>query len=346
MIKNFNKKQCLDIYKKIRLIRRFEESALKLGEDGEIPGSLHLCIGQEAIPVGVCYSLEKSDYIIGTHRSHGHMIAKGCDIKYMFAELMGRKNGYNKGKGGSMHIAEPSIGMLGATGVVGGGLPIAVGVALANKFLKNRKVIVSFFGDGAMSTGASHEAMNMAALWDLPIVFICENNNYAISTSIENAYSLKKLSDRAKAYGIPGTTIDGMCVDKVYNCTKKAVYRARNENQPSLIEFITYRYRDHSIGVEKLQLTYRNKEEINYWEKKCPMKFWAKKLIRNKICTKNELIKIENIIEKIVIEAIEFARSSKFPKKKDALKGMYVNNYKVLPEKGVISLKSNKNIKF
>ncbi len=332
----FIKEQCMEIYRQMQLIRRFEENAVKLGDQGEILGSLHLYCGQEAIAVGLCFGLDKSDLILSTHRGHGHLIAMGGETKYMFSELMGKINGYNKGKGGSMHIAAPDLGMLGANGIVGGGAPIAVGVALANKIKKNKKVVVTFFGDGALGTGALHEAMNMAAIWNLPILFICENNQYGMTSSVKNSCPIKKLKDRAKAYGFPGITADGMDVEKVFKTSQIAIKRARDNEGPTFIEFKTYRFYDHSIGLEKLKLAYRTDEEVGYWKSRCPVKSWHNKLVREEICKEEELNEIDNTIENNLSEAIEFARASSFPEPEDALKDMYADEYKGIPDSGVI----------
>ena len=340
MIKGLSNKQCLEIYKRMKLIRRFEENAYTLGEDGEIFGSLHLYIGEEAVGVGVCYALDKTDIITSTHRGHGHIIAKGGEVKYMFCELLGRENGYNRGKGGSMHIAEPGLGIFGANGIVGASVPIAVGIALQNKLRRKKQVTVAFFGDGALGTGAVHEAMNMAAIWRLPIMFICENNMYAVSTSIKDTCLLEKPSERAKAYGFPGVTVDGMDVAEVYHAARSAIKRAYNGEGPTFVECKTYRYRDHSIGVEKLRLTYRTEEEIEDWKSRCPIENWREKLLQNNICKKDDLGKIDEEVEKIITDGIEFARSSSLPMPEDALKDMYAVEYKGIPDKGWIRLKT------
>jgi len=335
---NTSKDICLNIYKKMQLIRKFEEKALELGEHGEIPGSLHLYIGQEAISVGVCSNLETVDIITSTHRGHGHLIAKGGEVKYMFSELMGKKNGYNKGKGGSMHIAEPKLGILGANGIVGASLPIGAGAALANKIRDTKQVVVAFFGDGALGTGAVHEAMNMASLWKLPILFVCENNKYAVSLSVKDSCPLKKLSDRAKAYNIEGITIDGMNVENVYNVSKKAIKEIREGKGPIFIECETYRFRDHSIGVERLKLGYRSEEEINKWKVRDPIKLWSNKLLKEGICNKQELDNIGSLIENEIAEAVNFAKSSALPEPEDSLKDMYANEYKNIPNRGSMKL--------
>jgi TPP-dependent pyruvate/acetoin dehydrogenase alpha subunit len=340
MIGGLNDEQCLDIYKRMKLIRRFEENAFTLGEGGEIFGALHLYIGEEAVGVGVCHALDKSDVITSTHRGHGHIIAKGGEVKYMFCELMGRENGYNRGKGGSMHIAEPELGIFGANGIVGAGVPIAVGIALQSKLKKKKQVIASFFGDGALGTGAVHEAMNMAAIWRLPILFVCENNQYAVSTSIKDMCLLENPGERANAYGFGGVTVDGMNVADVYEAAKTAVEKARNGDGPTFIECKTYRYRDHSIGAEKLRLTYRTEKEIENWKAKCPINNWGKKLLQTKTCEKADLLRIDQDIENIINEGIEFARSSSLPEPEDALNDMYAAGYRGIPDKGWIELNS------
>ena len=338
MFEGFKEKECLEIYKKMQLIRRFEENALKLGEEGKISGTLHLYIGQEAVAVGACHALSNMDIITSTHRGHGHIIAKGGEVKYMFSELLGRENGYNRGKGGSMHITEPSLGIYGANGIVGASVPIAVGIAL-NKKLKNaNNVTIAFFGDGALANGIVHESMNMAALWKLPIIFACENNLYAMSTSIKENCSINNPVDRAKAYGFPGLSVDGMNVSEVYNATKLAVSRACGGEGPTFIEYKTYRYRDHSIVCDRLKLTYRTNDEIERWKQKCPIKNWGDKLIKNKVCTENELLMINEEIEKIINNGIEFAHSSSLPKPEDSLKDMYTVKYRGIPDKGWLNL--------
>jgi acetoin:2,6-dichlorophenolindophenol oxidoreductase subunit alpha len=337
---DIEKSKCLEIYRNMQLIRKFEEQAFKLSQDGEISGSLHLYIGQEAVAVGVCSNLKHTDIITSTHRGHGHLIAKGGEAKYMFAELMGRKSGYNKGKGGSMHIAEPELGILGANGIVGAGAPIGSGAALANKFLKNKKVVVTFFGDGALATGAVHESMNIAAIMNLPIVFICENNQYAVSLSVKDSCPLKKLSDRAKSYAMHGATVDGMDVEKVYNAAKNAIDKARNGGGPSFIECKTYRFHDHSIGVEKLGLHYRTVEEIRHWQNKDPIKQWKNKLITQQLYDERELKEVDNEIEEVILRAIKFAQDSSFPLPVDALADMYSKNYNGLPVPGWIKMKN------
>ena len=229
-------------------IRRFEEEAGKLMEDGKIPGALHLYVGQEAVASGVMEHLSNKDQITSTHRGHGHLIAKGGEFDRMFAELFGRSTGYCKGKGGSMHISNMAVGMLGANGIVGGGPPIAMGAAFSNKFRKTKDVSVAFFGDGASNEGSFHEAANMAALFKLPCVFVCENNGYGEYTSQANHQAIVDVADRAAGYGMPGVVVDGMDVIAVYEAAGAAIKRARSGQGPTLLECKTYRYYDH-VGV-------------------------------------------------------------------------------------------------
>jgi len=250
-----------DLHLRMVRIRRFEEEAGKLMEDGKIPGALHLYVGQEAVASGVMEHLSNQDQITSTHRGHGHLIAKGGEFDRMFAELFGRSTGYCKGKGGSMHISNIALGMLGANGIVGGGPPIAMGAAFSNKFRKTKNVAVAFFGDGASNEGSFHEAANMAALFKLPCVFVCENNGYGEYTSQANHQAIVDVADRAAGYGMPGVVVDGMDVIAVYEAAGAAIKRARSGQGPTLLECKTYRYYDH-VGVRGMGLTYRTDEEL------------------------------------------------------------------------------------
>ena len=243
-------------------IRRFEEEAGKLTEAGRVPGALHLYVGEEAVASGVCVNLADTDQITSTHRGHGHLVAKGGQFKGMYAELFGRSTGYCNGKGGSMHISDLSIGMLGANGIVGGGPPIAMGAAFANKYKKNGAVAACFFGDGASNEGTFHEAANMAALFKLPIVFVCENNGYGEFTPQRGHQAITDVADRAPGYGMPGVIVDGMDVLAVYEGAKEAIARARAGGGPTLLECKTYRFYDH-VGVKGMRIPYRSEEEVD-----------------------------------------------------------------------------------
>lgn len=327
MIENFSKEKCLDIYKYLKLGRRFEEKTVELGNQGEIPGSLHTGIGMEAIGVGVNLALGKDDITIKTHRGHSAMIAEGADTRYMFSELLGKSNGYNKGRGGSMHLAAIS-------GVLGSSTHMAAGAALAFKIRKEKRVAVGYYGDGAANQGPVFETMNMAAIWKLPVIFICENNQYAVTTSVKYSNLIEHLSERAEAFGFEGVTVDGMDVIEIYKATLKFIELARNGGGPGLIECITYRFQDHSIGTANLKLNYRSINEVEEWKKRCPILKWSGRLISENICTKNELLKVDDLVEKIINDAVEFARNSELPDPQSALKYMYASECKGIPQPG------------
>ncbi|MBC7189324.1 pyruvate dehydrogenase (acetyl-transferring) E1 component subunit alpha, partial [Candidatus Aerophobetes bacterium] len=301
-------------------VRYFEEAAVELFQAGRLPGFLHSYLGEEAVAVGVCSALEKGDYITSTHRGHGHVIAKGASLEKMMAELFGKKTGYCKGKGGSMHIADFSIGVVGATGIVGSGIPIATGVALACKMKKTGQVVACFFGDGASNTGAFHEGLNLASVWDLPVIFVCENNLYAESTPQREHQKIKDVSIRAVSYNMPGVTVDGNDVIAVFNAAKKAVERARKGEGPTLIECKTYRWMGHYIGDPAV---YRSREEVEEWKKRCPIKNLKNKLLKEGVFSQEELTGIEEEVKKSIKEAIEFAEKSPVPELKEALEDIY-----------------------
>lgn len=309
-----------EIYEKMLKIRYFEEKAMELFRAGEIPGFLHSYLGEEAVASGVCAALKKDDYITSTHRGHGHVIAKGAHLDKMMAELFGRKTGYCKGKGGSMHIADFSIGVVGAIGIVGAGIPIANGVALTAKMKKTKRVVVSFFGDGASNQGVFHEGLNLASVWDLPVVFVCENNSYAESTPQWQHQKIKDISIRAVSYDIPGITVDGNNVIAVFEATQKAVKRARNGEGPSLIECKTYRWMGHYIGDPAY---YRPKGEVKKWKNRCPIKRFKQRLLKQEALKEDELEKIEKGVKKKIKEAVTFARKSPTPEPEEALKDVY-----------------------
>jgi len=249
-------------------IRFFEEAVDGLFARGLMHGTMHLSIGQEAVATGVCAALRRTDFITSTHRGHSHCIAKGADLTRMMAELLAKQTGYCRGRGGSMHIADVETGNLGANGIVAGGIPIAAGAALAQKMKGTDNVVVSFFGDGATNEGAFHEALNLAAIWDLPVIFVCENNKYGMSNSTEFSMKIDQISERAASYGFPGVTVDGNDVDAVHDAAKVAVERARLGQGPTLIECMTYRHKGHSKSDKNL---YRTKDEIENWKTKDPI---------------------------------------------------------------------------
>ena len=301
-------------------IRLFEEKVFDLYAQNLVPGTIHLYAGEEAVAVGVCSNLRKDDYITSTHRGHGHCIAKGADLKRTMAEILGKKTGYCKGKGGSMHIADFSIGMLGATAVVGAGIPIAVGAGLSIALRKTDQVVACFFGEGASNQGTFHEGINMAAIWQLPVIFVCENNLYAMGTRQSRVMLIENIADRAAAYGIPGVVVDGNDVLAVYEATRKAVERARRGGGPTLIECKTYRHKGHS-RVDPAR--YRPKEEVEEWLAKDPIKRFKERLLQEAVLTAEEIKKIEADVAAEIEEAVRFAMESPYPTPEEALEDVY-----------------------
>jgi acetoin:2,6-dichlorophenolindophenol oxidoreductase subunit alpha len=312
----------LKMYKDMLRIRHFEEKVKELDMKGKLPGFFHLYTGQEAVAVGTCSVINSDDYITSTHRGHGHLIAKGGDLGKAMAELYARETGYNKGRGGSMHIAAPELGMLGANGIVGAGIPIATGAALSAKYQKNGKVAVCFFGDAASSQGTFHEALNIGASFDLPVVYVCENNLYGVSTKQCDVRKIEDIADRAKAYGMPGYIVDGNDVEAVYNTVNEAVSRARKGEGPTLIECKTYRHYTHFTGEPD---TYRPKEEVAAWKAKDPIKAYADKLIKEGTADENTLNKIEKEVIEEIDKAVEFAENSPKAKPESALLDVYAD---------------------
>ncbi|MCK4803394.1 MAG: thiamine pyrophosphate-dependent dehydrogenase E1 component subunit alpha [Spirochaetes bacterium] len=317
---SIDKKTAVELFRTMVKIRRFDETVIQLYADGEIPGFMHLYIGEEAVAAGVCAALNKSDYITSTHRGHGHCIAKGGRPDYMMAELFGRKTGYCKGKGGSMHIADLDIGILGANGIVSGGIPTAVGAAVGIQYQDDDRVAVSFFGDGATNVGQFHEACNLASIWELPVIFVCENNLFAQTTPRTEHQKIKDVAARASAYDMPAVTVDGNDVIEVYQATKEAVKRARDGGGPTFIECKTYRWRGHWEGDPQ---PYRTQDEVKEWKLKCPITRFRRYLIENKVMLKQDLESIDKIIEDELQKAVEFARISPFPEPEEALDDVY-----------------------
>jgi pyruvate dehydrogenase E1 component alpha subunit len=312
----------IDMYEQMVQIRLFEEELIKLIGMGKSLGAVHLYVGEEAVAVGVCSTLQDDDYIVSTHRGHGHCIAKGVDLKYMMAELFQKKTGTNKGKGGSMHIADFTVGMLGACGIVGGGIPIATGAGLSIKLRETDQVAIAFFGDGATNQGTFHESLNMASIWKLPVLYICENNLYGMFTPASYALSLQDVSKKAEAYGIPGVSVDGMQVLDVYHATNAAVKRARKGLGPTLIECKTYRYYEHYGPSE--ESFYRTKEEREKWKQRDPINSFRSVLIKEGVLTEAELHGLETKIKTEIAEAVTFAEQSPNPDPEDALEDLYV----------------------
>jgi len=310
-------------------IREHEERVAELFAQGKIPGFVHLYIGEEAVATGVMAHLRKEDFITSTHRGHGHFIAKGGNIKASMAELFGKATGICKGKGGSMHIADLDVGELGANGIVGGGIPHAVGAALGIKLNGLDNVAVAFFGDGASNQQNFHEAINLAAIWKLPVVFVCENNLYQISLPYSKQQAIKSVAERAAAYGIPGVSVDGQDVFAVYEVAKEAIERARNGEGPTLIEAKTYRFRGHFEGDPQI---YRSKEEVEWWKKnKDPIVLFEKTVLEKGLLTKEELDTIRERVKREIEESIKFAEESPWPKPKEVLEDVFST-----PTKGVL----------
>jgi TPP-dependent pyruvate/acetoin dehydrogenase alpha subunit len=317
---SIEKEKLIDMYRVMVRIRTFEERACKEFASGNIGGALHLYTGEEAIATGACANLRPDDFITSTHRGHGHLIAKGGKTDKMMAELFGKKTGYNKGKGGSMHIADMDIGILGANGIVGAGIPIADGAALSAQMRGSGQVTICFFGDGATNTTRFHEGVNLAAIWNLPVVFVIENNLFAETTSISDTCKLKNLADKAYAYGIPGKTVDGNDVLAVYEVVGEAVARAKNGEGPTLVECKTGRWHGHEEGDTE---TYRTKEEIGECKKRCPILRFRKHLIENDVLTEEDADMIDQEMSEEIENAVKFAADSPLPAPEETLEDVY-----------------------
>jgi pyruvate dehydrogenase E1 component alpha subunit len=316
-----DKDTALKMYHTMVRIRMFEQRIMELFQQGRLPGFLHVSIGQEAVPTGVCAHLRPNDYISSTHRGHGDVIAKGARLDRMMAELYGKKTGYCKGKGGSMHIADLELGILGANGIVGAGIPIATGTALAFKMRRTDQVAVCFFGDGGSNTGAFHEGLNLASVWNLPVVFVCENNQFAESTPQRVHQKIKDIAVRAVAYDIPGETVDGMDVLEVYRVAGEAIARARAGGGPALVECKTYRFYGHYVGDPGT--AYRRPEDVEEWRQRDPIPAFARRLVAEGVATEAEIESIDGAVRREVEEAIQFAEASPEPDLEDALQDVY-----------------------
>src|SRR6187455_515954 len=312
----------IDMLRRMILIREFDELAIRLRTEGKIYGAVHPYVGQEAVAVGVCANLTNADRVTSTHRGHGHCIAKGADVKRMMAELFGRVDGYCKGKGGSMHIADFAVGMLGANGIVGGGLPIATGAALAAQIEGNGNVAVCFFGDGAVSEGEFHEALNISSVWKLPVVFVCENNQYAANNAVAVQHPVADLAVRAGAYGLPGVAIDGNDVLEVRKASGEAIERARRGDGPTLVECKTYRWHFHAMR-HAIPPETRPPEEIAEWKERDPIAGFATDLIARRVMSESELGGSHTSVRVALEEAVAFADASPFPDPKDVLADMF-----------------------
>ncbi len=314
------KEKLIQMYREMLRIRTFDERVAKEFAAGTIPGAAHLYSGQEAVAVGVCANLRPDDYITSTHRGHGHLIAKGAKTHLMMAEIFGKKTGYNKGKGGSMHITAPELGIMGASGIVAGMIPVAAGVALSAQMRGTTQVTICFLGDGATNSGRFHESVNLASCWDLPVVYVIENNLYGESTSLSAVCKLTKLSDRAASYGIPGKTIDGNDVLIVYAEVGKYVSRARKGQGPSIVECTTYRHRGHFEGDPQ---TYKSKAEVEEWLKKDPIPRFKNKLLEMGAFVQKDLESIDQEMKDEVEQAVKFALESPYPAPEEALEDVY-----------------------
>ncbi len=324
----------LEMLRSMLRIRYFDEYADELVTEGEVHGEVHQYIGQEAVAVGVCAVLSKEDAITSNHRGHGHLIAKGGSINKMFAELGGRATGYCKGKGGSMHITSLDLGIYGTNGMVGQGVPIAAGVGFAFQYEGKNNVAVTFFGDGAANEGSVHEAMNMAAIWNLPIIFVCENNQYGLTLPVKESIKVEDIADRAQGYGMQGVVVDGMDVLAVHDAVSEAVERARNNGGPTFIEAKTYRYYGH-FGSEALvvQDPYRTQEEIDSYRQKDPINRLKDQLLEEGVAEET-LKSIEKEVESEIKNGIAFMKESDFPSVEEAYEDAYALTHKTMPVKG------------
>ena len=318
-----SKDQLLDLYRTMLTIRRFEERCNQLYMQGRIPSTLHLYIGQEAVAVGICAHLRPDDHLFSTHRPHGHALAKGVSPRAIMAELFGKRTGCCQGKGGSMHVGDVKVGMFPAIAIVGGNAPLAAGAALAAKRLTADRVTVCFMGDGAMNEGAVHEAMNMAALWDLPVVYVCENNLYAASTPLAVAFKNEDIAGRAAAYGMPGVVVDGNDVEAVHQVAGETIARARRREGPTLIEAQTYRLCGHSRSDPR---TYRSKEEEAAWQTRDPIPNLAARLEEMGAATNESLSDIEREVTAEIDDAVAFAEESPLPEPEETLDHVFWAN--------------------
>ncbi|MCR4398900.1 MAG: thiamine pyrophosphate-dependent dehydrogenase E1 component subunit alpha [Firmicutes bacterium] len=306
--------------RKMLRIREFEELADQLFAQKKVQGTTHLYVGEEAVAVGACAAIGPTDLITSTHRGHGHCIAKGADLRKMMAELLGKATGYCKGKGGSLHIADVPSGNLGANGIVGGGIALAVGAALSSHMRRSGQVVLCFFGDGAANQGVFHESLNLAAIWKLPVVFICENNAYAMSTPVAKAFCVNDIAVRAVSYGMPGETVDGNDVIAVFKAVSRAVERARGGGGPSLVECKTYRWKGHSKGDAR---KYRTREEEQQWRERCPIKRFLDVLTACGIVTEQQAAAEREKARRELEDALDFAHESPFPDPSEVATDVY-----------------------
>lgn len=308
------REQAREFYRQMYLIRRFEERAYELYMQGIMPGTIHAYIGEEAIAVGVCGNLRPEDYVLSTHRGHGHCLAKGSDPKAMLAEMLGKSAGLCRGKAGSMHLFDFPKGILGCNGIVGAGIPMSIGVGLSIKHRGTDQVCVCFFGDGASNQGTFHESLNMASIWKLPVVFVCENNAYAMSTKYDSVTSVERIADRAPGYSMPGRTVDGMDVEAVYDASGEFIDSARQGQGPSLLECLTYRFRGHSRWDPDYG-PYRTKEELDDWKERDPLTV----MVSKRLISAETAGEIEIAVQQEVEQAVQYALDAPLPEPSRAL---------------------------
>jgi pyruvate dehydrogenase E1 component alpha subunit len=313
----------VELYKIMLRIRLFEEKVVDLYPEQEMKCPVHLCIGQEAIAAGVALNLRKADYVFSNHRGHGHALAKGMGMKSMMAEFYGKATGCSRGKGGSMHLVDVDNGILGTSAIVGGGIPMAVGAALASKIRNDGRVTALFFGDGAAEEGVFHESMNFAALKRLPIVFVCENNDYATNSPQRARHASCEIVNASRAYAMPGACIDGNDAETVYVAAKEAIERARAGDGPTLIEAETYRWKGHVGPEADYTKGCRPEEELKEWMERCPVKLMNERLLREGVLTAPDLIALGAGIEEEIEEAVRFAKESPYPDKAELLTDVY-----------------------
>jgi pyruvate dehydrogenase E1 component alpha subunit len=316
-----DKEMLLDWYRQMVLIRRFEQRSSELYQQGKIGGFLHLYIGQEAIAVGAIAARQEGDHVITAYRDHGHALAVGSDVRRLMAELMGKATGVSKGKGGSMHLADVERRYWGGYAVVGGHLPLAAGIALAEQYKETDNAVLCFFGDGATNIGYFHESLNLSGVWKLPVLWICENNQYGMGTTIERASAVPRMVDKACAYGMEGKQVDGMNVIDVYEATQEALQKIRSGEGPQFLEMLTYRYEGHSMGDP---LRYRTKDEVEKWREDDPIGILERHLLEEGLATKDELEEIDNAVEQLVEEAVTFAEESPLPEPEALFEDIYV----------------------
>ncbi len=323
-LKEYPQELLLEMFRRMTLIREFELRAIEERHQGLIPGFIHSCVGQEATAVGACLALQLEDVITSTHRGHGHLIAKGGDPRYMMAELAARQAGYCLGRGGSLHLADFDLGILGANGIVGGGIPIAAGAALAFALRKEPRVALAFFGDGAANEGAFHEAANQAGVWKLPVIFFCENNLYGEGTALHRSAAVQNLAERAVAYGFPGIMVDGNDVLAVYDAVRQAAARARDGAGPTFIEAKTYRFRGHYEGDPQV---YRTQAEVEEWKKRDPIPSFQARLLAERVVNEAALEEIQGEVIALLDDAVQFAKQAHPPQPEDALVGVYADTH-------------------